>query len=76
MPKYQQAEPACPRDTFKSGVHSVACMQLYESTRFTDGGFRHHELYFPDGSCPPEHILQQFLAISEQEPGTISFPLL
>ena len=44
-------------------------LQLYESTRFTDAGFRHHELYFPDGSCPPDHILQQFLAISEQDPG-------
>ena len=44
-------------------------LQLYESTRFTDAGFRHHELYFPDGSCPPDHILQQFLAISEQEQG-------
>ena len=46
-----------------------ARVQLYESSRFTDGGFRHHELYFPDGSCPSDQILQRFLDISEQETG-------
>ena len=43
--------------------------QMYEGKRFAAGGFRQHELYFPDGSCPSEAILQRFLAIVEAEPG-------
>jgi hypothetical protein len=43
--------------------------QMYEGRRFVAGGFRQHELYFPDGSCPSEAILQRFLAIVEAEPG-------
>lgn len=31
------------------------------------GGFRHYELYFPDGSCPTEAIVDRFLLIAENE---------
>lgn len=47
---------------------------MYEGRRFLAGGFRQHELYFPDGSCPSEAILQRFLAIVEAEPGARSGP--
>lgn len=63
---------ACPvskRAPFWYGADWTLCVQLYESSRFTDGGFRHHELYFPDGSCPSDAILQQFLRIAEEEHG-------
>jgi hypothetical protein len=49
--------------------------QMYEGRRFVAGGFRQHELYFPDGSCPSEAILQRFLAIVEAEPGAPPPPL-
>ena len=40
--------------------------RAYERRRFTDGGLRHHELYFPDGSCPPTELLLRFLEIAEE----------
>ena len=33
------------------------------------GGFAMHELFFPDGSCPSDSILQRFLTIAESTPG-------
>lgn len=44
---------------------------MYDAKRFTDGGFRHYELYFPDGSCPPDSITARFLEIAEREGGTV-----
>lgn len=26
----------------------------YEASRFTDNGIKHLDLFFPDGSCPPD----------------------
>ena len=39
--------------------------QVYDRKRFLDGGLRHHELYFPDGSCPSNEIMLRFLEIAE-----------
>ena len=46
--------------------------QVYDRRRFTDGGFRHYDLYFPDGSCPSEAILLKWLEIAESEPGGLA----
>ncbi|KIZ02856.1 protein phosphatase [Monoraphidium neglectum] len=46
--------------------------KVYDRRRFTDGGLRHHELYFPDGSCPPTELLLRFLDLAEQEPGALA----
>ncbi|GBF88355.1 hypothetical protein Rsub_01067 [Raphidocelis subcapitata] len=46
--------------------------KAYDRRRFTDAGLRHHELYFPDGSCPPTDLLLRFLDIAEQEPGALA----
>ena len=46
--------------------------KLYEARRFEDRGVRVHELYFPDGSCPPQTILRRFMDIAEQEPGALA----
>lgn len=45
--------------------------QLYEGERFASAGFNMHELFFSDGSCPSEKILQAFLRIAETEKGAI-----
>jgi cell division cycle 14 len=45
---------------------------MYESSRFTAHGVRHHEMYFPDGTCPSEHILLRFLEVAEREPGALA----
>ena len=46
--------------------------QLYEGQAFQDGGFAHHELYFPDGSCPTNDIVLRFLDICEGEAGGVA----
>mmetsp|Transcript_59907 Transcript_59907/g.175085 ORF Transcript_59907/g.175085 Transcript_59907/m.175085 type:complete len:533 (+) Transcript_59907:293-1891(+) len=44
----------------------------YDRKRFVDTGVRHVDLYFADGSCPPEEIVSRFLCIAENEPGAIA----
>jgi cell division cycle 14 len=51
---------------------SLFLLQVYDRKRFLDGGFQHHELYFPDGSCPSQEILLRFLAIAEATPGALA----
>lgn len=43
--------------------------KLYDKTRFTRNGVKHVDLYFPDGSCPPNEIVNKFLYVTECEPG-------
>jgi hypothetical protein len=52
----------------KHPIQSVP-LKVYDRQRFLEGGFRHHELYFPDGSCPPTELLLRFLEIAEQVRG-------
>ena len=56
------------------GVSAVVRLNraLYDGRRFADGGFSMHELYFPDGSCPPEPLLARFLELAESEPGALA----
>ena len=42
---------------------------MYEASRFKNGGFAHHELYFPDGSCPTREIRDRFLNLVEDTNG-------
>ncbi|KAL3139625.1 hypothetical protein ABBQ38_003941 [Trebouxia sp. C0009 RCD-2024] len=59
-------------DYFKQrGVTAVVRLNkpMYDAKRFTDAGFRHYELYFPDGSCPPDNLTAKFLDIAERESG-------
>ncbi|EIE26795.1 cell division cycle protein 14, partial [Coccomyxa subellipsoidea C-169] len=46
--------------------------KLYDGERFTSAGFNMHELFFSDGSCPSEKILQTFLHIAETENGALA----
>ena len=46
--------------------------RLYDRTRFLESGINHHELYFPDGTTPPDSILRRFLEIAESTPGPIA----
>jgi cell division cycle 14 len=46
--------------------------RMYESSRFSGHGVRHHEMYFPDGTCPSEQILLRFLDVAEREPGALA----
>lgn len=44
----------------------------YDRSRFIDRGLKHVDLYFPDGSCPPNEIIAKFLHITENEPSGIA----
>ena len=46
--------------------------KVYDSKRWTNGGFRCYELFFADGSTPPESILTRFFEIMEREPGAVA----
>ena len=37
--------------------------KVYNAKRFIEGGFKHHEMYFPDGSCPSDDIVFKFLQV-------------
>ena len=66
-----------PEDYWQSftrfGVSAVVRLnkKQYDRKRFVDGGFRHYDLYFPDGTCPTEAIIMRFLEIAESEPGAL-----
>ena len=44
----------------------------YDKKKFTKNGIKHLDLYFLDGSTPPDHIVDQFLQAAEQEKGAIA----
>ncbi|KAI8827916.1 dual specificity protein phosphatase [Chytriomyces cf. hyalinus JEL632] len=46
--------------------------KTYEKKKFVDAGLQHVELYFPDGTTPPEGILKRFLDLVESQPGVIA----
>ena len=51
------------------GVTAVVRLnkRTYEADSFTRGGIHHYDLYFVDGSCPEETLIQRFLSIAETE---------
>lgn len=54
--------------------HGITCVirlnkKLYDSRRFQDAGFDHHDLFFIDGSTPSDAILRRFLDICENTEG-------
>ncbi|OHT07909.1 Dual specificity protein phosphatase CDC14A [Tritrichomonas foetus] len=54
--------------TFKEiGITRIVRLnnKTYEENIFKEAGFIHTELFFPDGTCPPPQILQEFLNIIE-----------
>ncbi|XP_016306636.1 dual specificity protein phosphatase CDC14A-like isoform X2 [Sinocyclocheilus anshuiensis] len=46
--------------------------KMYEAKRFTDMGFKHHDLFFVDGSTPIDAIVTKFLNICENADGGIA----
>ncbi|XP_059170917.1 dual specificity protein phosphatase CDC14A-like isoform X1 [Physella acuta] len=46
--------------------------KIYDSRRFVDGGFEHHDLFFIDGSVPSESIVKAFLDLSENTDGAVA----
>ncbi|RUS15136.1 dual specificity protein phosphatase, partial [Endogone sp. FLAS-F59071] len=57
-----------------SGVRCVVRLnnRMYDEKKFEEIGIKHTELYFPDGTCPPESVLRAFLDLCEEEDGVIA----
>jgi len=46
--------------------------KMYDTRRFTDAGFFHHDLFFMDGSTPSDHIVRRFIDLCESANGAIA----
>ena len=46
--------------------------QTYEAKEFSERGVKHHDLYFPDGTCPPKAIMSQFLSVCEKQQKAVA----
>jgi cell division cycle 14 len=44
----------------------------YDAKKFMNHGIDHMDLYFLDGSNPPENILTKFIAKCEETPGAVA----
>ena len=58
-------------------LHNVTCIvrlnkKIYDAKRFTNAGFQHEDLFFIDGSTPPDSILKSFLEICEKTSGGVA----
>lgn len=59
----------------KHGVRSVIRLNsphTYDPKVFRLAGIEHHDLFFPDGSTPPKHVLLKFLNLAENAQGAIA----
>lgn len=56
------------------GVSAIVRLNnnTYDQMRFTRFGFKHYDLFFPDGSVPPPEIVSRFLQIVDQERGAVA----
>lgn len=58
----------------RSGIRTIIRLngvQTYDARVFRAAGIEHYDLFFPDGSTPPKHILLKFLNIAETARGAI-----
>ncbi|DBA04840.1 TPA: hypothetical protein N0F65_004477 [Lagenidium giganteum] len=46
--------------------------KMYDERRFTRAGIAHLNLYYPDGTNPPEYILKQFIDACEATSGAVA----
>ncbi|XP_029930165.1 dual specificity protein phosphatase CDC14AB-like isoform X2 [Myripristis murdjan] len=46
--------------------------KLYDSRRFQDVGFEHHDLFFLDGTTPSDLITRRFLHVCESTEGAVA----
>lgn len=44
----------------------------YNKKDFSKSGFVHHDLFFPDGTCPTDKIIKRFFCIMEEANGAVA----
>uniref|UniRef100_A0A915JW10 protein-tyrosine-phosphatase n=1 Tax=Romanomermis culicivorax TaxID=13658 RepID=A0A915JW10_ROMCU len=72
---YPRHSPETYFDYFKK--HNVTNIvrlnrKVYESSRFTEAGFRHDDLFFVDGSTPSNAIVLKFIKLIEDSSGAVA----
>ena len=45
---------------------------MYDETKFIKAGIAHRDIFYKDGSCPKDDIIQEFLDVCENTPGAIA----
>uniref|UniRef100_A0A672HFM6 protein-tyrosine-phosphatase n=1 Tax=Salarias fasciatus TaxID=181472 RepID=A0A672HFM6_SALFA len=58
----------------ETGVAAVVRLnrKLYDSRRFEEAGFEHHDLFFLDGTAPSDLIVRRFLHVCESTDGAVA----
>lgn len=46
--------------------------KFYDEKEFIDAGIKHTELYFPDGSIPPDRVIEKFFDILDEEGSVVA----
>ena len=56
------------------GVTTVVRLndEQYEKRKFIENGIAHSDLFFIDGSAPSDAIVDEFIRISEADPGVLA----
>lgn len=68
----------CPEDFAplfsEAGIGLVVRLNSkeYEASRFINLGIKHVDLYYPDGTCPPNNVVNKFLYILERERSAVA----
>ena len=73
--KYPALTPELYSNLFKTlGITDIIRLnnKTYEASRFIRYGFNHHELFFLDGSCPSDAVVQIFLDIVDNAVGAVA----
>ena len=72
----EEGLPACTPEAYyphfrKGGISTIVRLnkRQYDAGKFTRAGFRHVDLIFNDGSCPPDNVREAFLELAAREPA-------
>ncbi|KAM8851101.1 dual specificity protein phosphatase CDC14AB-like isoform 3-T3 [Spinachia spinachia] len=72
---YRLYAPEAYFDYFRqNGIKAVVRLnrKLYNSRKFEEAGFEHHDLFFHDGTTPSDLIIRRFLHICESIEGAVA----
>ncbi|XP_059612371.1 dual specificity protein phosphatase CDC14C-like isoform X1 [Phlebotomus argentipes] len=72
---YPQHSPESYFDYFRrNNVQNIIRLNCksYDAKQFTEAGFKHIDMFFPDGSCPNDAIMKQFLQYCESTPHAVA----
>ncbi|OHT11384.1 hypothetical protein TRFO_19191 [Tritrichomonas foetus] len=76
VPPIKLATPKDVIPTLKDelGITDVVRLnkKFYDAAEFKENGLNHTDLYFPDGTIPPDRIIQEFFKILDEEKSVVA----